>query len=257
MAITIKEIVHAIDQWAPFSTAEEWDNVGLLIGDSSAEVTKLMVALDVTTEVIAYAIHQGCNTLVCHHPLIFEPLKTLSAHSLPAIALKNGLHIIAAHTNIDIAPECMNEAIGKGLGISQLNPLLEDGNGRWGYLPTPTEAEILAKAINTLLRGAPVTLLKGRQPIKSVAICGGSGGSFIEEAMAKKIDAFITGEIKHNQALQAKEAGITVICAGHDGTELPFVDIMGRYLSEVFPKLPVEGYKASCLFCTISEENKN
>ena len=119
----VQEIYNAIDGFAPFKRAEHWDNVGLLVGDSAAEVTGILLSLDMTADTLDEALAHGCNLIVTHHPVIFEPLKALTADSLIYRAARQGVSVICAHTNLDVADYGVNFALADKLGLSITAPL--------------------------------------------------------------------------------------------------------------------------------------
>lgn len=121
------DIVGVINKMAPIALAEAWDNSGLQIGDPAAGVTRIMVALDPTPDVIDYAIKASCQLLVTHHPLIFKPLKSISTATPHGAsiqkAIKGGLSILSMHTNYDIASGGLNDLLAAKIGLSNAVPL--------------------------------------------------------------------------------------------------------------------------------------
>lgn len=236
--MTNQDILQTLDKKVPFSVAEEWDNVGLLIGNPADEVTRVLVALDATPAVVKAAKSAGADLIVTHHPVIFEPLKSLDSGSAPYALAAAGISVISAHTNADKADGGVNDVLAERLGLTDVR-VTQDGFCRVGVLPTPTDADTFAKsvaaALNTDVR------VNGGGTVRTVAVCGGSGGDFIA-TLAGKIDAFVSGEVRHHQWLEANDLGITVVEAGHYATEVPIVDTLYRWLQEAFPNLPVTAY---------------
>ncbi len=122
MTCTVAELVRFMNTLAPFSSAEPWDNVGLLIGSGDEQLTGILVTLDVTPEAVKRAAALHCSAIVSHHPVIFNALKRLPADSVPALCLKNGLTVVSAHTNYDFAPEGVNRALAEALGLRNIRP---------------------------------------------------------------------------------------------------------------------------------------
>ncbi len=131
MGIQVKEIVAAMEEWAPKRLAESWDNVGLLVGNPNSEISAVLTALDVTKENVAYAIQNGIGMIVAHHPLIFKPLKSLATGTLQTDLLaelqKNEIAVYAAHTNLDIAVGGVNDNLAKMLGLGNIRGLVRTG----------------------------------------------------------------------------------------------------------------------------------
>lgn len=120
---TVRDVYNAIDAIAPFSSALDWDNCGLLVGDPSRPVEKVLAALDVTPEVVAEAVRSGAQLIISHHPVIFHPLKALTPGQPAFLAAAAGVAVISAHTNYDMAPAGVNKALADALGLTGLQPL--------------------------------------------------------------------------------------------------------------------------------------
>ncbi len=237
--MTIQEIVAFLDSRAPFATAEEWDNPGLLVGSGSQPVTGVLVALDATSGALEAARAVEANLIVTHHPVIFSPLRRLAADSLPYRLAAEGIGLIAAHTNLDKAAGGVNDALAACLGLENVT-VAADGMTRVGTLPTPREATAFARHVAEVLE-TPVRV-NGCGTVETVAVCGGGGGDFAA-SLAGQVDAFVTGEVKHHQWLAAAADGLTLIEAGHYATEVPVVDSLCAWLQEAFPSLPVTPYR--------------
>ncbi len=242
---------HAIEAYinavAPFATAEEWDNVGLLVGSPTTPVSGVLVTLDVTPAAIEAAVAMGANLIVSHHPVIFDGLKSLPSDGMPYALAAAGISAIAAHTNLDKAKGGVNDTLAALLGLEEVRAT-EDGMCRIGRLPAPLSANELAERTGAVL-GTSVRV-SGGEDIALVAVCGGSGGDFIP-ALAGKADAFVTGEVKHHEWLDAARRGLTVVEAGHYATEAPVVEKLARRLQEGFPALPIAAFVGAAPYTTI------
>lgn len=231
---TCKEVLEAMEAYAPVELAEDWDNVGMLV-EGTAELTGILTALDIDEDVIREAKALNCNLIVTHHPIIFSPLKRLEANSLVFQLIQNGIGAICMHTNLDAAPMGVNEVLARLLNMENREAFIPCG--RIGTVAEITPAELAQKCAINL--GASVKYVDGGKPIRRLAVISGAGGSLLDEAIKAGADALVTGELSHHGALDAKLAGLTVVAAGHYATEYPIVPIMARYLGKKFPIVPV------------------
>ncbi len=355
MAHTITAIQHVLEQLAPTALAESWDNVGLLLGDAAAPVTTVMVALDTSTEVLDQMAQAGAELLVTHHPLIFSGVKRLvedgGTGSLLCRMIREGRGLFALHTNLDSAPDGLNQYVAEMLGLQAMRPLAPSGVqpllklvvyvpethieavrtamgqagaghighyrectfsvagtgtfqpeegatpfighpgmlervpeirletvtprallprvlqamlaqhpyeevaydvfslqnpwpgaglGRIGTLDTPTTGVDFLQAVRDTLH-APRAALIGdpARKIRTVALCTGAGGDFLDDALHAGAELYLTGEVKHHQALLAREHGIALIEAGHFATERPAVALLADYLQHHCPDVTV------------------
>lgn len=223
----LQDILTLFEQKAPCATAEEWDNVGLLVDCGHTAVKTAVVALDATPAALAFAKENGAELLITHHPIVFAPL-TEVAHTHPAAqALKNGISVLSLHTNLDKAAGGVNDTLAAKLGLQNVT-VAADGMSRIGTLPTPLSAAdfatLCSKTLNT-----PVSYC-GDNAVKTVAVCGGGAGDGVF-AFANVADAYVTGEIKHHEWLAANAAGLCAVAAGHYATENPVVDAVCNWLS--------------------------
>lgn len=244
--MTVQHVYDYLNTKAPFATAEEWDNPGLLVGDPAATVTHILVALDATDGALEAARAVGADLIVTHHPVIFAPLKSLGADTIPYRLAVEGIALIAAHTNLDKAEGGVNDTLAARLGLTDVT-VAPDGYTRIGRLPETMTARDFAahtaRVLDTAVR------YNGDRPVTSVAVCGGGGGDFIA-GCAGCADAYVTGEVKHHEWLAA--AGhINVIEAGHYATEVPVVDTLTGWLSATFPSLTVTPYHDGEPYSTI------
>lgn len=218
----VKEIYDFLDEIAPFKTAMDFDNCGLLVGDFELEVKKVLLSLDITNEVCDEARKLGANLIISHHPIIFRPMKNLSFKNPVAKLAKYEINAICAHTNLDLAESGVNYCLAQTLGLSNLSALSyekECSLGLTGYLPEAISPENFAKLAKEKLLCKGIRYTKASKNIKKVALCSGSGGNLVENAYEKGADAFLTGEIKHSDILKANQLGISIFDAGHFRTE--------------------------------------
>lgn len=240
----VKDIVNSLNLDAPFSLAEPWDNVGLLIGNPDQEVTSILIGLDPTNSLIDEALVLGANTVITHHPVIFQPLPSINTANpdgrLLEKALAHKIAIIGCHTNLDIAVDGVSDILGALLGLTGLTPLLPAderndvgaGLGRIGSFSTPVAATIFMEKILEVLNLRSVQVA-GNIPesITTVAVCGGSGSDLATEAFARGADVYLSSEIKHSTAIWAVENSFCIIDGTHFATEQPSVSLLAKKLS--------------------------
>ena len=236
--ITVQDILEFLEEHFPLDSACDFDNVGLLIGDESAPVTKVVVALDCTQSVVQYAIKAGCELIVTHHPVIFEPLKTVKGDSLVWRLAQSGIAVISMHTNMDIGIDGVNDCLCKALHFTNIHKIsAEDGYLLNSACLSPAMvADELARHLKQCLGGA-VKYVGCDHPIKKVLICSGSGGKFLYDAARMGYDALITAEVKHHWFLDAERLQIALFDAGHFETEDVVVEPLKMLLNSRFPSL--------------------
>lgn len=229
----VKDFYGYLNSIAPFETQEDWDNSGMLVGDMDAEVKKVAVVLDITHEEIKKAKAIGADLIISHHPVIFNPIKSVTRGSVPYELVASSINALCCHTPLDIADGGTNDSLAELFGIEVTRT--EDPILRLGTVE-PTTAENLAgkiaKTLNTKVRYADA----GRK-IEKIAICTGAGCSLIEAA--GEIDAFITGDASHHNFLDCIQAGITLIAAGHYETEIVVVPVLVKKLQARFPDIEI------------------
>lgn len=228
----VSEIYSYIDKIAPFNTAMDFDNVGLLCGDKNKEVTKALVCLDITRSVVEEAADSGCELIISHHPVIFNPLKSLPCDSVPYMLASKGISAICAHTNLDISPIGTNAQLAKRLDLTAVE-MVENEPIAIGMLKREMTAEDFARHIKDSLDCKGVRYTDTGRQIKRVGICTGAGGDMLYK-IADKIDAFVTGEIKHHQIIDADNMGICIADIGHYRSEFIVCAPLAAMLSSRF-----------------------
>lgn len=240
MTVHVRHILAGLDQLAPFSLAEEWDNVGLLVGSPDARITSILLGLDPSIRLLDEAIARGANTIITHHPLIFHPLASVLTTTPTGIflekALAHKINIVSCHTNLDNAAEGVSDALARALGLTDLAPLrpgatAETGAGRIGIFTPPLPAPVF---MNKLLQTLQVEAIQIAGPIpeqiKTVALCGGSGSELAKTAQTLGADLYLSAEIKHSTARWAEDSGFCVIDGTHYGTEQPAIPFLQHKL---------------------------
>ncbi|MBO4881736.1 MAG: Nif3-like dinuclear metal center hexameric protein [Firmicutes bacterium] len=229
-----QQLLTILNEIAPLSLQEEWDNSGVQIDCGGKEVSRVLLALDITNRVIDEAKKEKCDMIVCHHPLLFVPVRqitpdyTVGSHILRLI--KENISVYAAHTCFDKAPGGNNDYLMKEIGCS-FPEELAGGITRIGYLDKPVTFDEFISDVNAACgyEGLKIQGDSDRE-IRKVAVCTGGGGEYLYEAYKQGADAFVSGDIKHHDAQAAKDLGICLIDAGHYGTEWQFVPNMAMQL---------------------------
>jgi len=248
----LSDIVSFFESTVPNSMKMDFDNVGFLVGDSETEVTKVIVSLDITDNVIDEAVRTGAQLILSHHPLFFSLKsvtdKTPEGRKIVKL-LNNKIGAICLHTNLDSVDKGVNDALLEVLGLKRIAILeneqqLPDGRiygcGRVGYLETPTDMCSFLETVKSALKSNGLRYHDAGVPVKKVAVCGGSGGSMIADALRHGCDTLVTADIKYDQFLTAMESGINLIDADHYCTENVVVPVLAEMLKTAFPGLGVK-----------------
>lgn len=237
----VLDIFEFIDGFAPFDSAMDFDNVGILVGNDQAPVKRCLLALDVTLDVIDEAKSLGASLIVSHHPVIFKAVKSLRHDSIPHALAKNDISVICAHTNLDMAPFGVNSCLAEALSLRNLTALDNYESkigprpaGLVGTLDNACTCHEFASLVKDRLGCAGLRYIPADYSIRRVAVCSGAGGSLIRAAIHSGVDAFVTGEIKHHEILMGLQHGICVIEAGHFKTEDVAILPLTKKLSENF-----------------------
>ena len=226
----IKEVLSALERFAPLPLQESWDNAGLQVGLTETEVSGALLCLDVTEQIVDEAVRKGCNLIVSHHPLLFRGLKTISdltdVQRTVMKAIQQQVCVVSMHTNMDNAKAGVNFKIAEKLGLQQVQFFasktvdgIEAGSGVVGMLTEPLAADDFVKAVKKAfdVECALCNQLL-RRPIQKVAICGGAGDFLLDAALAEGADAFITGEMHYHQYF-GYEQRIQICVIGHYQSE--------------------------------------
>ena len=230
--MTVKDIYDYLNLIAPFDTAEEWDNCGLLVGSYEKEVKRIYIALDVTKDVLEDAKSFGADLVITHHPLLFNPVSQILSDALVYKAVASGMSFIASHTCLDKAAGGVNHCLANKVGIKILKTSENNEFVKFGEIE-PCTVEEFANKIKTALGGV-VSFTDAGKTIKTVALCSGGGGDFVAEAKNIGADAFLTGEAKHHEYLYSNDFGISMFVAGHFETENIVCGYLYKSLKEKF-----------------------
>ena len=246
MELKVRDIIEVIENFAPLSIQEGWDNSGLCIGSPDAPVSSVLLGLDCTPELVDEAVACGADMIVTHHPLIFSGLKKISPDDpvgeAVVKAIRAGISIYAAHTSADKVISGVSGAMAAKLGLANVTILDEDGEGTGlgvvGDLPEPLSADEAIKLVKDRFSLKAVRTsrpVEGR--ISRVAMCGGSGGSLIGAAMKSGAQLYLSGDISYHNFF-TKE-GFMIMDIGHYESEIEIVDILFSLIKKNFPTFAV------------------
>ena len=246
----LKEIFEKLNELAPFEDAAEWDNSGLLVGDISREILRIMLALDVRGDIVETAIESGAQLILTHHPLIFGSLRRVTDDDFVGRRVlkmaENKISYIAMHTNFD--RHVMNIEAAKRLGLKDTQAFAElkctlKGNLGFGFIGVLERGMKLGDYIEEIKKafGLEKADYFGDRDriIQRAAVVSGSGAEFIDEALEKDADLIITGDVKYHNGIDAIEKGICVVDAGHYGIEKLFVPYMKDFIERSMPGVEV------------------
>lgn len=224
MSVTVGQIVELLNTIAPLELAEEWDNVGLLVGDRKAPVERVLCALDFSESVLDEAISVGAQMIVTHHPILFRARRNVTTDDPEGRMLyrlvRSGIALAAMHTNFDNMHPGVNDALAEKLGLKNV----EAGeNGMCLGEVAETSFAEFRKYVQVCLGGPIRAYGVADKRIRRVAVLGGSGGDFAPLAAAAGADVYVTGEISYHKGLNAVDDGLYILEAGHAATEKPAI----------------------------------
>jgi dinuclear metal center YbgI/SA1388 family protein len=269
----LSEIVAFLEEFAPLELAEEWDNVGLLIGDPGQPVARAMTCLTLSQDVAAEAVTRRADVVVTHHPLLFRPVQRITSETgegrVLLALIRAGIAVYSPHTAYDSASEGINQQLagllelrdvaalrpfvaGSGGEAARQAPLVAPvlapaGSGRYGRLPQPIA---LAELNDRMKRALGIRHLQfvgdGRQPIERVALACGSAAEFLPDARRHQCDVLITGEARFHACLDARTTGTALILVGHYATERPAVELLAARIARRFPEIECLASEMEC-----------
>ena len=260
MSIPTMELIEKIEQIAPPAIQESWDNSGWQIQLNKDRTEKILIALEITKDVIQEAKEAAADLVLVHHPLLFYSIKSVDISRFPGCYIDElmggGISVYAAHTSFDSAAGGMNDTLARLLQLEEIQPFpagegaVYQNMARAGRLKTPlTFHQVCGMVKKALKLDHPLRITGDPQRmIHRMALCGGAGGDLIEPAIYEGIDLFLTGDIKHHQAQWAKESGLCLIDGTHWGTERHFTEVMAGRLRETF------GDRAAILISACDQE---
>lgn len=239
--VRVKDVYNYLNREIPFETQEEWDNSGLLIGDMFSEVKTVAVMLDATPENIEKSVKNNVDLIITHHPIIFDPLKSVLKDDPIYSLIKQNISLISVHTNWDKAEHGVNASLAKVFELTDVKDLPTknaEGFVKYGTLISAEPEGQFCNHVKEKLKVSTVRYSSAHEAIRRVAVCGGSGADYIDE-VADYVDAYITSDIKYHQFLHASEIGLTLIDAGHFGTEDVSMGPLSLMIAQAFPAIKV------------------
>ena len=260
----ICDIIKEMEQLAPLSLAEKWDNSGFLIGDAENQAGRVFFCLEINSNTLKQAQNFGANLIITHHPLIFKPLSRITESDpvgrLVLSIIKGGISVYSMHTNFDKAEGGMNDLLAEALSLENVRPYTDEecvnsqgapleNIGRVGQLEPPMSLEDFADFVRATLGSRNLrTVGNSVEEIRTVALCSGSGGDLMECALHAGADVYLTADIGHHDAQFASEIGLNIIDAGHFETENIFCDFMIEYFEDNFPDIETQKADAESYF---------
>jgi len=255
MSVSMRELLEHFEQLWPLAGSEEWDAPGLVSGSNEQAISRVLLSVDVTSEIIAEAEDGGFDLILAHHPLLLKGVKSVSEStskgSLIARAIRANIAIYGAHTNADIVEAGVSDVLAKSLGLVDLTPLVAtenrgEGHGRIGSLETAmTLGEFARLAAKVLPSTATGVRVAGNfdQVVQRIAVCGGAGDGFIDAAVAAGVDVYLTSDLRHHPVQEARElamlpaGGPAFIDVAHWAGEWLWLEVAAAQLSERFEKI--------------------
>ena len=243
---TVKEVESFLFSLAPKELAMDWDNVGLLVGLTEHSVHSILVALDITEEVVDEALQSGAELIVAHHPVMnckWSPVQTVRDDTcqgrILTKMLRRDIAGICMHTNLDIAEGGVNDCLARALDLQEIEPLGEDGCGRVGNLTAELPQDAFLRHVCDALHCSGMRYVFGDRPVRRVAVGGGACWGYHRDALAKGCDTFVTSDLGYHDFLDAKALGLNVIDAGHFPTEDVVCSAVIAALQGQYPALTV------------------
>jgi dinuclear metal center YbgI/SA1388 family protein len=254
---SVADAVRFLEQRYPPAWAQQWDRVGLVLGEPDGPVRRVLFVVDCVPETVEEAITVGADLIVAHHPLLLRGVSSVApttykgriVHQL----IKAGIALYAAHTNADVAAPGVSDALAARLGLTGLRPLRplagsapddgaeSRGTGRVGRLPEPMSLAALTRLAARVLPATAWGVRAAGDPeriVATVAVCGGAGDAFLADATAAGADAYLTADLRHHPAGEhLADGGPALLDAAHWATERPWLDAVA---AEVRAALDVE-----------------
>lgn len=236
----LQHIIDIIESVAPRSWQEEWDNSGLQIGNPTADIKAALLTTDVTESVVSEAVSRGCDLIISHHPLLFHGLKQVCGQNPVArcveMAIRHGIAIYSGHTNMDSSLQGVSGKMADVLGVQNYRILVGEGHGLGviGTLPSAMPSLDFLELVRDRFGAQYVRYTTWDKPVQTVAMCGGSGAEFMDEAIAQGADAYLTADCKYHE-FQHAEGQLLLVDIDHWVSEHYTRDIYKEWLGDQIP----------------------
>lgn len=256
---SVSEVMQIGNRLFPLDTAESWDNCGIQIGDPAGTVDVVTFSLDPTPFSVDFAVKHSSRLLITHHPLLLEPVKNITTESPTGrtllAAARSGVNIISFHTNLDAAPDGLNDYLAGKLGLQDVITPEPARCARMGNLAREMSISEFARFVSAALNINSLRIISDDDKIIRKIFCvSGSGMGYFKEALRHDADLMLTGDVRYHAALEALESGMPVIDAGHFGLEQPAAEIMMSAFELEFKRLDLS---VKCVYCPQSDPFKN
>ena len=253
--IRLQDVVTFLREFAPPELAEDWDNVGLLIGDPADEIRSALTCLTLTPNVADEAISRGVQLIVTHHPVLFRAVQRLTAETSEGRMLlsliRAGISVYSPHTSYDSAADGINAQLARLFDLQDVRPLRPTeslaheahpiGSGRWGSLPKPTALRDLIEHLKPALRVSTLQFVGDlNRPVTKLGIACGAAAEFLHDAAKLGCEALLTGEARFHSCLEAETSNIALILPGHFATERPAMEQLANVLRSRFATMIVQ-----------------
>jgi dinuclear metal center YbgI/SA1388 family protein len=250
--LTVRSVVDALDARFPRNWAESWDRVGLVLGEFEHPVNRVLCVVDCVPETVDQALDLSADLILAHHPLFLKPVSSIAPDTFKGALvhrlIRAGVALYTAHTNADVANPGVSDALAARLGLTGLRPLAPAegaaagegrGLGRIGELPEPLTCAALARLAAQRLPATAAGVRAAGDPerlIRTVAVCGGAGDSFLSVAARSGADAYLCADLRHHPVSEHLAAGgPALLDVAHWASERPWLDDVAAWLREVFP----------------------
>jgi GTP cyclohydrolase I len=235
----LSDIVQIADRLFPLDLAERWDNCGVQIGDPRAPIQAVAFSLDAGSDAVDYASENSCQLLITHHPLIFDPLKSItpsnSTGKVLLCAAQKNIGVLSLHTNLDAAPNGLNDYLGALIGLTGMTVPENAPSARMGTFPKAETIDELASGLLRKLDLEHVSIVtRDNRIVRKAFVVSGSGMSYLPVAVQAGAEVMITGDVRYHSALEALEMDLPVIDAGHFGLEKVCVSLMLNAFKQAF-----------------------
>jgi len=248
---TVLDVVNALDRRYPRDWAEAWDRVGLVLGDLAHPVSRVLCVVDCVPETVDQALAVGADLIVAHHPLLLKPVSSIAPDTYKGRIIhrliRGDVALYAAHTNADVANPGVSDALARRLELVDLRPLVPAtgaaagegrGTGRVGELAVPMDLAEFTGFVAVRLPATAAGIRAAGDPartIRTVAVCGGAGDSFLGDAKNAGVDAYLCADLRHHPASEhLAEGGPALLDVAHWATERPWLDEVAEWLREEF-----------------------